>query len=105
MIMLADEMSGVGCRSPKSLGGSSVSIFLYVEDVDATFNQAVRAGARTETPVAAMFWGDRYGKLIDPFGHSWSLATHKEDVPPQEMKKRAQEEMTKMLQHEAQTVG
>ncbi len=98
MLMLADEMPGTGCRSPKSLGGSSVGIFLYVENVDAVFNQAVSAGAKTEMPLNDMFWGDRYGKLTDPFGHSWSLATHKEDVAPEEMKKRMDNEMAKHAQ-------
>jgi PhnB protein len=98
MIMLADEMPGAGCRSPKSLGGSTVGIFLYVENVDNVFNQAVAVGAKTEMPLNDMFWGDRYGKLTDPFGHSWSLATHKEDVAPEEMKKRMQNEMAKHAQ-------
>ena len=107
MIMLSDEMPGNGARSPKALGGSPVSIFLYVENVDTVFNQAVSAGAKVEMPMADMFWGDRYGKLTDPFGHSWSLATHKEDVAPEEMKKRAQQEMAKMGQQarHAQPVG
>jgi PhnB protein len=94
-IMLADEMPGM-CRSPKSLGGTPVSIFLYVENVDSVFNQAVSAGAKVTSPLADMFWGDRYGKLDDPFGHSWSLATHTEDVAPQEMAKRSKEAMAKM---------
>jgi PhnB protein len=98
MIMLSDEMPGGGCRSPQSLGGSTVNIFLYVEDVDSVFNQAVSAGAKVEKPLADMFWGDRYGQVSDPFGHSWSLATHKEDVPRREMAKRAQEAMAKMGQ-------
>jgi PhnB protein len=96
IIMLADEMPGAGCRAPKSLGGSSGGIFLYVEDVDAAFDQAVGAGARVEMPLADMFWGDRSGKLTDPFGHSWSLATHKEDGPPQELRSVPEEAMTKM---------
>jgi PhnB protein len=96
MLMLSDEMPGAGGRSPKSLGGTPVNIFLYVKDVDSTFQQAVAAGAKGEMPVADMFWGDRYGKVTDPFGHSWSLATHKEDVAPEEMRKRAQAAMAKM---------
>jgi PhnB protein len=104
VIMLSDEMPGGGCRTPQSLGGSTVGIFLYVDDVDQVFKQAESAGAKVDTPLANMFWGDRYGKLTDPFGHSWSLATHIEDVAPEEMKKRVKEEMTKMGQH-AQTVG
>ncbi len=98
MIMLSDEMPGAGNRSPQSLGGTPVSIFLYLPDVDATFKQATSAGAKVEMPLADMFWGDRYGKLTDPFGHSWSLATHKEDVAPEEMSRRAKEAMSKMSQ-------
>lgn len=96
IIMLGDEMPGTGNRSPQSLGGSSTGIFLYVKDVDAAFQKAVSAGAKIEQPLQDMFWGDRYGKLTDPFGHSWSLATHKEDVAPAELKKRMQEAMAKM---------
>ena len=91
MIMLSDEMPGSVCRSPQSLGGTTAGVFLYVENVDAVFNQAVSAGAQVQTPLADMFWGDRYGRLKDPFGHSWSIATHKEDVAPAEMAKRAKE--------------
>jgi|SRR5450432_531190 PhnB protein len=96
-IMLGDEMPGSG-RSPKSLGGTGTGIFLYVKDVDSAFNQAVAAGAKVEMPLADQFWGDRYGKLSDPFGHSWSMATHKEDVAPEDMKKRAQAAMAKMAE-------
>ncbi len=105
MIMLSDEMPGNDIRSPQSLGGTSAGIFLYVENVDAVFKQAQSAGAKVVMPVADMFWGDRYGKLTDPFGHSWSLATHKEDVSPQEMEKRGKEAMAKMNQQHAQPVG
>jgi PhnB protein len=103
-IMLSDEMPGGGCRSPKSLGGTTVNIFLYVEKVDTVFKQAESAGARVDMPPADMFGGDRYGKLTDPFGHSWSVATHQEDVAPDEMKKRSKQAMEKMAQH-AQPVG
>jgi PhnB protein len=98
VIMVSDEMPHSGTRSPRSVGSTTVGIFLYVPNVDSAFNNAVSAGARVETPVADMFWGDRYGKLTDPFGHSWSLATHKEDVSPAEMKKRTQQAMEKMAQ-------
>src|SRR5215831_16983801 len=74
VVMLADEMHGGGVRSPRSLGGSSVAIFLYVENVDLVFNQAVAAGCKIDMRPADMFWGDRFGKLRDPFGHSWPLA-------------------------------
>jgi PhnB protein len=94
--MLSEEMPGSACRSPNSLNGTTVNIFLYVNDVDSVFQKAVSAGAKADTQVQDMFWGDRYGKLTDPFGHSWSVATHKEDVAPAEMKKRAEEAMGKM---------
>jgi PhnB protein len=100
MIMISDEL--MGNKSPQTLGGSPVSIFLYVADVDSVFKQAVNAGARTDAAPADMFWGDRYGKLTDPFGHSWALATHIEDVAPAEMKKRAQAAMAQMSQSAAQ---
>src|SRR6266851_2739115 len=73
IIMLSDEMPGGRTRSPQSLGGSTAGIFLYVENMDSVFNQAVSAGAEADTQPADMFWGDRYGKLTDPFGHSWSV--------------------------------
>jgi PhnB protein len=97
-IMLGDEMPNAGSRSPKSLGSTTGGIFLYVQDVDAVFNQAVSAGAQVEMPLADMFWGDRYGRLKDPFGHSWSVATHKEYLTQAEMSKRMQDEMAKMAQ-------
>jgi len=84
-VMLVDEMPEWGALSPKSLKGSPVTIHIYVEDVDAFAAQAVAAGAKITMPIADMFWGDRYGKLEDPFGHSWSVATHKRDVTPAEM--------------------
>ena len=86
--MLADEFPDMGYRSPQSLGGSPVSILLYVNDVDAQFKQAIAAGAKEMMLVQDQFDGDRRGTLIDPFGHIWLLATRKEDVSPDEMKKR-----------------
>ena|SRR5438105_2009663 len=102
MIMLADEMQGGACRSPQSLGGTTTGLFLYVKDVDSAFEQAAEAGATAEMPPTDMFWGDRYGKLKDPFGHSWALATHIEDVTAAEMKKRMQ---AFMESHKAKTAG
>ena len=96
IIMLADEMPGSTTRAPQSLNGTTVAVFLYVNDVDSVFNQAVQAGAKSDAAPQDMFWGDRFGKLTDPFGHSWAIATHKEDVAPAEMQKRAQEAMAKM---------
>lgn len=90
-IMLADEFPDMGFRSPKTIGGSPVSLVLYVEDVDTVFKRAVGAGARELRPVADQFYGDRMGTLEDPFGHVWSVATHTEDVSPDEMQRRAEE--------------
>ena len=89
-VMLVDEMPEWGALSPKSLKGSPVTIHLYVADVDASIARAVAAGATVAMPAADMFWGDRYGKVIDPFGHHWSLATHIRDVTADEMKKAAE---------------
>ena len=96
VIMLGDEMPGSTTRSPQSLGGTASGIFLYVDNADVVFNQAVAAGAQVEAPLENMFWGDRYGRLKDPFGHSWSVATHIEDVAPEEMSKRMKEAVAKM---------
>jgi uncharacterized glyoxalase superfamily protein PhnB len=92
VIMLNDEMPEWGTVGPKSLKGSAVTIHLYVDNVDAAFERAVKAGAKVTMPLADMFWGDRYGKLEDPFGHQWSIATHVRDVSPEEMQK-AMEQM------------
>jgi PhnB protein len=88
MIMLADEHAEMGHRSPQSLGGSPVGIHLYLEDSDATVAKAVAAGAKLERPVQDQFYGDRSGQITDPFGHVWTVSTHREDVSPEEMKKR-----------------
>lgn len=90
-IMLADEMPGMGYRSPAAYGGSSVSIMLYVQDVDKVVDRAVKAGAKVERPVTDQFYGDRNGTIQDPFGHIWTIATHKEDVSPEEMQRRVAE--------------
>lgn len=87
VVMLADDFPEYGCPAPGENGGSVV-IHLMSPDVDATFARAVEAGATATMPPADMFWGDRYGKLVDPFGHHWSIATHIEDVSPEEMQKR-----------------
>ncbi len=89
MLMLADEFPGKGCTSPATVGGTSVVLNLYVNDADALYQRAVKAGAKATMPMTDMFWGDRYGQLSDPFGHQWSLATHKEDVSDAELEKRA----------------
>ena len=89
ILMLGEEHTEMGCRGPQSLGGTPVSLYLYVEDADQAFTRAVSAGARAERPVADMFWGDRCGQLTDPFGHKWNLATRKENLTPEEIRKRS----------------
>jgi PhnB protein len=88
-LMLADEFPEIGARSPMSLGGTPVSILLYVEDVDAVTTRALAAGAKLLRPVSDQFYGDRTGTLSDPFGHQWTIATHKEDLSLDEIKRRA----------------
>jgi PhnB protein len=88
MIMLADEHHEMGHRGPRTLGGTSVSILLYVPDVDTVFDRAIKAGAKSQRPVADQFYGDRMGTLEDPFGHVWTIGTHIEDVSAEEMKRR-----------------
>ena len=90
-LMLAEEFPDYGCLGPLSIGGTPVTIHLYVEDVDATYAQAVEAGATPTMPVMDMFWGDRYGKLKDPFGHEWSVATHIANLTREEMAERMAE--------------
>lgn len=95
-LMLADEFPGMGPKSPQALGGSPVVLNIYVEDVDALWNQAVAAGAKVTMPLANQFWGDRYGQVVDPFGHSWALLSHVEDVAPEEVERRANEIFAQM---------
>lgn len=89
-LMLSDEspMSS-GMKSPKTLGAATGGVMVYVEDADALYQRAVAAGATVVQPIADMFWGDRMGNIVDPFGQGWSIATHKEDVTPAEMERRA----------------
>jgi PhnB protein len=89
VVMLVDEFPEWGALGPKSLKGSPVTIHLYVEDADEMVTQAVRAGAKITMPLEDMFWGDRYGKVEDPFGHQWSIATHIREVSPEEMQEAA----------------
>jgi PhnB protein len=88
MLMLSDENPERGHLSPKTRGGATSSVMLYTDDVDATFKQAVAAGAKVDMPPDDMFWGDRMANVTDPFGQMWAIATHKEDVSPEEMEKR-----------------
>jgi PhnB protein len=90
-IMLNDEFLESKCLSPQSLGGTSTTLHIYTEDVDAAFNQAVSAGAIVKMPLTDMFWGDRFGQVTDPFGHNWSLAAHKEDLTKEEIGQRARQ--------------
>lgn len=86
VLMLNDEFPQMGAKGPQSIGGTAVTLHLYVADVDKAFDRAVNAGAAVVMPVADQFWGDRYGLVADPFGHHWSIATHKRDVTPDELK-------------------
>ena len=88
-IMLADEYPDMGYKGPKSIGGSSVSLMIYVDDVDTVFDRAVAAGGAAKEAVTDKFYGDRMGTVVDPFGHVWHVATHKEDVSVEEMQRRA----------------
>jgi len=95
-IMLADEFPGMGHKSPTTIGGTAAGVCLYVKDCDALFKQAVAAGATVMKPLQDQFYGDRSGSVIDPFGHQWTVATHIEDVAPDEMKRRHAEMMKQM---------
>ena len=95
-IMLSDPFPQSTVRPPAERGGTTASIFMYVEDCDAVFDQATAAGAEVTMPLENMFWGDRFGTLSDPFGHVWSIATHVEDVPEDEMAERAKAAMAEM---------
>ena len=91
MVMLADEFPEMDHLGPASRGGPTSSLMLYLDDADSAFDQAVAAGAKAERPVEDQFWGDRMGTIVDPYGHRWMLATHVEDVPPDEMERRMAE--------------
>jgi uncharacterized glyoxalase superfamily protein PhnB len=96
VIFLADEM-GEGCQaSPQKLGGSAVTLHLYVDDADEWFRRAVAAGAEAVMPMMDAFWGDRYGVVKDPYGHSWAIATHVEDLTPEQIKQRQEEFFAQM---------
>ncbi len=95
-LMLSDPFEQSSVRPPAERGGPTASIFLYLEDVDATFEQATDAGATVTMPLEDMFWGDRFGSVTDPFGHVWSMATHKEDLTEEEMAERSKAAMAEM---------
>jgi PhnB protein len=96
VLMLSDMFEQSQGKTPKQIGGTTVSLFLYVEDVDEVFKQAIDAGATAKQEPEDMFWGDRYASVNDPFGHHWLMATHKEDLSPEEMQERAKEAMASM---------
>ena len=93
-IMLADESPEMGFQGPEAVGGTPVSLVIYIEDVDAVFARALAAGATEKKPLKDQFYGDRSGTITDPFGHVWTISTHKEDVSPEEMDKRMKEMMS-----------
>ena len=90
IVMMGDEMPGQNCKSAETLGSSPISLYVYVPDADAAFQQAVAAGGTTVMPVADMFWGDRAGQIKDPFGYSWMIATHKQDLTSDQVRKSAE---------------
>jgi PhnB protein len=96
IVMVSDPFPQSSYKSPKELGGTSAGLFVYLEDVDSVVQDAVDAGATVTMPVENMFWGDRFGQLADPFGHQWQIATHVEDVSPEDMAERAKEAMASM---------
>ena len=96
VLMLSDPFPQASTKPPSELGGTTSTVMMYVEDVDAVVQQAVDAGAEITMPVEDQFWGDRFGSVRDPFGHSWSISTHVEDVPPEEMAERAEKAMAAM---------
>jgi len=96
IVMVSDPFPQSTVKPPKEIGGTSGSIFLYVEDADAAFKQAVAAGAHVEMELADQFWGDRFGTLTDPYGHLWSIATHIEDLSPEEIEERGKAAMAAM---------
>ena len=95
-VLIAEECEQWGSKSPLLLGATPVKLHLYVKDADAVFDRAVNAGATVTMPMADMFWGDRYGMVVDPFGHQWSIATHTKDMTPDEMARAAQDAMVRM---------
>jgi PhnB protein len=97
-VMLSDPFPQASTKPPKELGGTTASVFMYVEDVDAVVKRAVDAGATVTMEVADQFWGDRFGSITDPFGHSWAIATHVEDLTPEEIEERGKAAMAGMAQ-------
>lgn len=96
VLMLSDENPDWGTKSPLTMGGTTVHLHLYVEDADAVFNQAVAAGCQVTQPITDVFWGDRYARVTDPYGHAWSIATHTEDLTPEELDERSKKFLAEM---------
>jgi uncharacterized glyoxalase superfamily protein PhnB len=96
VLMMCDEMPEMKCFSPETLKGATSSLYLYVEDVDAAFDRAVKAGAQVKMPVADMFWGDRAGTVVDPFGYQWMIATHTQELTPEQIHERGRQFLTEM---------
>jgi uncharacterized glyoxalase superfamily protein PhnB len=103
IILLSDEFPMGKCRSPKSIGGSTAMMHIYTEDADRVFNQAISAGAAAIMPVTDMFWGDRYGQIIDPYGHIWSVATHKQDLSQEEIQRAGEAVFKEMMSSPSST--
>ncbi|HEY9789103.1 MAG TPA: VOC family protein [Candidatus Obscuribacterales bacterium] len=91
--MLSDEFPEMSCKSPQTLGGTPMAMFMYVDNVDQVFENVTKAGAKVTMPLGDMFWGDRYGQVVDPYGHKWGIATHKEDLTPEQVKQRQEQFM------------
>jgi PhnB protein len=98
IIFLTDENPAMGCKSPQTLGGAAGNLYLYVEDVDTAFQRAIDAGGKVTMPVTDMFWGDRFGNFADPYGHTWGLSTHTQDMTPAEMEQGAKDFYAQMAQ-------
>jgi len=96
-LMLCDEMPACNVRGPETLGGSPVGIYVYVENADEVFDRAIKAGGKVEMPLDIQFWGDRAGKFVDPYGHQWHVATHLEDLTPEQISQRAKAAIEKQL--------
>jgi PhnB protein len=97
-IFISDENLAMGCKSPQALGGNASSLYLYVEDVDKTFQKALEAGGTATMPVTDMFWGDRFGNFADPYGHNWGLSTHTQDMSKEEIEEAAKGFYAEMAQ-------
>lgn len=100
-VMMSDESPQNSCQAPETLHGTTCSLMLYVDNVDATYQKAIQAGAHSQMQPADMFWGDRFGSVIDPFGHRWGIATHKEDLTDAEIERRGKEFFTNMAKQKA----